>query len=246
MPKSEAEQRDSLGISPEIGDVSSALIRAGRRPRAMLVLAHGAGADMDHATMRAIAQTLAVRGVTTFRFNFPFMEQRRPRTDSRDVAMLTIATAVERARSIAPDVPLFVGGHSFGGRMSAHAVADVPLEQVRGLVFCAFPLHPANKPSVARAEVLARVHVPMLFLSGTRDALATPALLERVVAGLGSRGTLVWLDTADHGYRVLKRQRKETASVFDEMGDAMSAWLDRVGASYPFSGRHAKGSDPFA
>jgi uncharacterized protein len=215
---------DTLAISAEHGSVST-LLSIPARARAILVLAHGAGAAMNHATMNAIADALGERTVATFRFNFPFMEHGRSRTDSRGVATLAIARAVHSARVHVPNVPMLIGGHSFGGRMASHAVLEHDLGDVRGLVFCSFPLHPAGNSDTSRAAHLPQIPLPMLFLSGTRDALATPSLLNDVVGQLGSRATLVWLDTADHGYRVLKRKRKAGVSVFEEMADAVDRFV---------------------
>jgi predicted alpha/beta-hydrolase family hydrolase len=186
-------------------------------------MAHGAGADMRHSSMSAIAQSLAERGIATLRFNFPFMEARNKRVDSRPVATATIAAAVALAHNQRPTLPLFLGGHSFGGRMASHAMLEYDLAAVRGLVFCSFPLHVADKPDITRAAHLPQIRQPMLFVSGTRDALAAPALLEGVVGKLGA--TLVWLETADHGYRVQKRARQRTDSVFDELGAAVEVFV---------------------
>jgi len=190
---------------------------------ALLVMAHGAGADMRHTSMTSIAQALAERGIATLRFNFPFMEARNKRVDSRPVATAAIAAAVQQARELRPALPVFLSGHSFGGRMASHAVLEHDLDVVRGLVFCSFPLHLAGKPDTARAAHLPDIRLPMLFVSGTRDAMAESSLLEGVVAGLGA--TLVWLATADHGYRVLKRARQRTDSVFDELAEAVDTFV---------------------
>jgi uncharacterized protein len=209
------------------GDVAF-LLQEPHPSMALLVLAHGAGADMRHASMAAIAQELAHRRIATLRFDFPFMEARRKRVDSRPVATATIAAAVGLARRLRPNLPLFLGGHSFGGRMASHAVLDHDLGDIRGLVFCSFPLHPAGAPDTARAAHLGSVPQPLLFLSGTRDALAEPALLGAVVEQLGARATLVWLDTADHGYRVQKRSRRRADSVFEELADAVAGFVTRL------------------
>jgi predicted alpha/beta-hydrolase family hydrolase len=208
-------------------EVSSILLESDE-PGALLVLGHGAGADMRHASMTSIATELARRGVAVLRFNFPFMESGRGPVDSRVVSTATIARAVEQARKLKPDLPLFLGGHSFGGRMASHAMLEQDLGDVRGLIFCSFPLHPAGKPDIARASHLDRINAPMLFLSGTRDALAEPDLLTGVIAGLGTRAELVWLDTADHGYKVQKRARSRGDSVFEELADAASAFVNRL------------------
>jgi uncharacterized protein len=191
---------------------------------AMLVLAHGAGAGMTHRSMQALADTFGRQGVATLRFDFPFIEAGRKRVDSRAVATASVAEAcAEAARRAA--LPLWLGGHSFGGRMASHAVIDRGLEP-RGLIFCSFPLHAAGKPGTDRASHLAAIREPMLFLSGTRDALAEKTLLEPLVSALGS-AELHWLDTADHGYRVLKRSRGSGEDVFDEMARVARGFIDR-------------------
>lgn len=188
----------------------------------MVVLAHGAGADFRHTNMLAIAEAFADQGIATLRFNFPFMEKGRRRVDRPDVSMDAIAVAVAAAAE--EGLPLYLGGHSFGGRMASHAVVERQLP-VRGLIFCSFPLHQPKKPLLKRAEHLPQIDVPMLFLSGTRDALAEPVLLEEVIAGLGERATLHWLDTADHSYRILKRQRPVSPTVFEEMAGVARAFI---------------------
>jgi uncharacterized protein len=221
-----SDERSRFEISPEIGTVA-ALFRPVVDARAVLVLAHGAGAGMEHSTLGALADAVGRRAVATLRFNFPFKEQHKPRVDSRDVAALAIARAAAHARELAPGVPLFLGGHSFGGRMASHAVLEQTIPDVRGLVFCAFPLHPADRPGTSRAAHLPQITLPMLFLSGTRDALATPELLERTVAGLG-RAQLHWLDTADHSYKVLKRSRKTEQPVLEEIADAIADFVNAL------------------
>jgi predicted alpha/beta-hydrolase family hydrolase len=191
---------------------------------AALVLGHGAGAGLAHRNMQSIADAFERAGIATLRFDFPFIEAGRKRVDSPEVSTARIAEAfAEAARRT--KLPLWLGGHSFGGRMAAHAVLDRGLEPV-GLVFCSFPLHAPGKPSAARAARLGEIRRPMLFLSGTRDTFADRALLTGLVAAL-PRAELHWLDTADHGYRVLKRQRSSTVDVFDEMASAARAFIDR-------------------
>ena len=214
-----------LQVSPESG-VSWILLEP-PAATALYVCGHGAGANMRHATMTAIATELARRGVAVFRFNFPFLESAKRPVDARPVATAVVAAAVAQARALRPALPLFIGGHSFGGRMASHAMVERDLGDVRGLVFCSFPLHPPEKPGISRAAHLDAIGRPMLFLSGTRDALATPDLLRGVVAGLGERATLVWLDTADHSYKVLKRARMRSDGVFEELADAAVTWMER-------------------
>ena len=187
-----------------------------------LVLAHGAGAGMTHASMQAIATAFERRRIATLRFDFPYMAQGRKRVDAPAVATAAIADAFAAAEQ-RTKLPIWLGGHSFGGRMASHAVIErgVP---AAGLIFCSFPLHMPGKPDTKRAAHLPAIKQPMLFLSGTRDDLAERDLLEPLVASLPN-AKLHWLETADHGYRVLKRQRVRTDSVFDEMAEVAQAFV---------------------
>ncbi|HET8745232.1 MAG TPA: alpha/beta family hydrolase [Ramlibacter sp.] len=202
----------------------SALADAPADARAALVLAHGAGAGMHHAFMAATAARLAQRGVAVLRFQFPFMEQGSKRTDPPALAQAAVRAAVAEAARRWPALPLFAGGKSFGARMTSQAQAVQSLEGVRGLVFFGFPLHPAGKPSVERAEHLARVELPMLFLQGTRDALADLDLVRATTAQLGERATLHVVEGADHSFHVLKRSGRTDAEVLDELADAVAEW----------------------
>jgi len=202
------------GLTLSVGDRRVAAIYSEvAEPIATLVFGHGAGGDMHHRTMKAISEAFSGMGIATMRFNFPFKEDGLARVDSQAVSTATVKAAVEYVTANYPP-PLFLGGHSFGGRMASHAVIDHGLK-VAGMIFCSFPLHPRGKPSTARAEHLAAIRQPMLFLSGTRDALAEPELLGRTVTAVGAK--LEWLETADHGYGVLKRTRRRQDDVFDEM-----------------------------
>ena len=211
----------ALTLAGPAGPLSAELLLPSA-PLALTVLAHGAGADFRHPNMRGIAEAFAGRNVASLRFNFPFMEQGRRRVDARATSVDAIAVAVAAAGE--EGLPLYLGGHSFGGRMASHAVVERELP-VQGLVFCSFPLHQPKKPSRDRAEHLPLIDLPMLFLSGTRDALAEPRLLEAVVAELGGRAQLHWLETADHSYKILKRQRPESPSVFEEMAEIAQAFI---------------------
>jgi predicted alpha/beta-hydrolase family hydrolase len=195
---------------------------------AALVLAHGAGAGMRHASMQALADAFERRGIATLRFDFPYMVAGRSRVDSPAVATQAIAEAYAAARERTA-LPLWLGGHSFGGRMASHAVVERAVPAA-GLIFCSFPLHMPGKPDTKRAQHLHSIRQPMLFLSGTRDELADPKLLEPLVASLPT-ATLHWLETADHGYRVLKRTRTRTDSVFDEMADAARRFVEAQSAA---------------
>jgi len=190
---------------------------------AALVLAHGAGAGMRHASMQAIADAFERRGIATLRFDFPYMAAGKSRVDSPAVSTQAIADAYASAAE-RTKLPIWIGGHSFGGRMASHAVVDRSVPAA-GLIFCSFPLHMPGKPDTKRAQHLPAIRRPMLFLSGTRDDLAERELLEPLVRSLPN-ATLHWLDTADHGYRVLKRTRTRTDSVFDEMAETARAFVD--------------------
>lgn len=190
----------------------------------MMTLAHGAGAGMRHENMERIARALAAAGIATFRYQFPYMERSGKGRDPQRVSLATVRSAVAQARSLAPDLPLFAAGHSFGGRMTSIAAGCAPLPGVHGLVLFAFPLHPAGKPSVHRADHLQRITVPVLLMSGTRDRLADRQLLHQVCRPLRSNVTLYEMEGADHGYRVPRRGNSRTVSVFAEMASAVSSW----------------------
>jgi len=202
----------------------SALLAMPARPRALYVLAHGAGAGMRHPFMEAIAQRLAARGIGTLRYQFPYMEQGSRRVDPEPVTLATVRAAVVAGRAAAGGLPLLAGGKSFGGRMTSRAAAAAPLEGVAGLVFLGFPLHPAGQPGVSRAEHLARVELPMLFLQGTRDTLADLALLRPVLERLGEHATLRVIEHADHSFHVLKRSGRTDEQVLEELADAVAGW----------------------
>lgn len=210
--------------TPEKGEVSSILIRPENATH-LLLLGHGASTNMRHATMQAIAEALAEQRIATFRYNFPYSEYGRGR-DSAAVCIETVRNATAAARKAAPDLPLLAGGHSFGGRMTSMAQSEERIEGVKGLVFFSFPLHPAGEPATRRADHLANIDVPVLFLSGTRDALAGLDLLEPVVKELGAKATLHLIVTADHGFKILKRTRTSTEDVFAEMARVFREWID--------------------
>ncbi len=192
---------------------------------ALLVLAHGAGAGMTHKAMAATAEGLAARRIAVLRYNFPYMERGSKRPDAPPLAQATVRAAVGRAAELAPHLPLFAGGRSFGGRMTSQAEANEPLPGVRGLVFFAFPLHPSGAPSVTRAEHLKQVKLPMLFLQGTRDALAALGLLETAVKGLGKRATLHLEAEADHSFHVPASTGRRDAEVMAAILDATAGWM---------------------
>jgi predicted alpha/beta-hydrolase family hydrolase len=211
---------DSIRVSAEIVAPSAS--------RACYVFAHGAGAGMNHPSMTSVARGLADFGIATLRFQFPYMERGSKRPDPPPLCHATIRAAVESAASRFPGTPLIAGGRSFGGRMTSQAQALQPLPGVRGLVFLGFPLHPAGKPDTTRADHLADVELPMLFVQGTRDELATRSLLEPIVKTLRPRATVHWLEDADHSFRVPARTGRKAPEVLAEALHAVSAWVDRL------------------
>ena len=232
-----ASDRDRT-IPLDDGSVSSILLvpdDAG----ACYVMAHGAGAGMRHPFLEATAAALAVRGIATLRYQFPYMEQRRGRPDTPTVAMATVRAAIGVAGAELPGLPLFAGGKSFGGRMTSELASREPLPGVLGLAFLGFPLHAPKKPDVKRSTHLYQVPIPMLFLQGTRDDLAEMGRMRSVCADLNSgkreqgRGaTLHEVEGADHSFHVLKRSGRTDAQVLDELCDTMRQWMSQVGANF--------------
>jgi len=215
----------TLTFAANSEEAVSALLLAPKRARAALVFAHGAGAGMQHPFIAALSQGLARRDIASLRFQFPYMQKGLKRPDSPAVAEAAIRAAVAQAAHRLPDAPLFAGGKSFGGRMTSQAQAGSPLPGVRGLVFAGFPLHPAGKPSLNRADHLTLVQVPMLFLQGGRDALADPGLLKMALAGLGNRATLKTFDEADHSFRVRKSSGTSDDAILSALTDCAAAWM---------------------
>jgi predicted alpha/beta-hydrolase family hydrolase len=223
-----AEAR-AMSITIGVGETSvSGLLQVPARASACFVFAHGAGAGMAHAFMTAVADGLAERGIATLRYQFPYMEKGSKRPDPPQVAHATVRVAVAEARRRLPNLPLIAGGKSFGGRMTSQAQALSPVERVAGLAFLGFPLHPAKHPSRDRAKHLSDVKIPMLFLQGTRDALAELGELEPVCEALGCRATLTLFAEADHSFHVPARTGRKDADVRAEMLDAFAEWLRRV------------------
>ncbi len=213
--------------SSSSGEVSALLLRpAGAR--VLLVYGHGAGAGMRHPFMEATARRLAARGVATFRYQFPYMEQGQRRPSPRPILLATVRRAVAAAAAAADGLPLLAGGKSMGGRMTSLAAAREALPGVRGLVFFGFPLHPAGKPGTERGDHLDEVGLPMLFLQGTRDRLAELELLRPVCGRLGDRATLHVVEGADHSFQVLKRSGRAPEDVLDELTDAAARWAGRL------------------
>jgi predicted alpha/beta-hydrolase family hydrolase len=183
---------------------------------------------MRHPFLAALAAELATRGIASLRYQFPYMERGAKRPDPPALAQATVRAAAAAAARALPDVPLIAGGKSFGGRMTSQAQAKAPLPGVRGLAFLGFPLHPANRPSRDRAEHLFDVHLPMLFLQGTRDALAALDQIETVCEKLGERATLMLFENADHSFHVPARSGRSDAQLRGEILDALASWIDRV------------------
>jgi predicted alpha/beta-hydrolase family hydrolase len=209
----------------------SGLFVAPPRACACLLLAHGAGAGMTHTFMHAVAHDLAGRGIASLRYQFPYMEQGGRRPDPPRLAHATVRAAAARALELAPALPLFAGGKSFGGRMTSQAQAASALPQVLGLIFLGFPLHPSKRPSDARAGHLSDVKVPMLFVQGTRDTLAEAQLLASVAKRIGERASLHFIRDADHSFRLPASSRRTDADALRELLDSVVAWIKCVSSA---------------
>jgi uncharacterized protein len=210
-----------------VGDVSGLLLRPDGA-RLLYVLAHGAGAGMRHPFLESIAQRLAERSIATLRYQFLYMERRARRPDPPAVAAATVRAAVVEAARLAPGLPLVAGGKSFGGRMTSTAQAEEPLPGVRGLVFLGFPLHPPGRPGDSRAEHLAQVRIPMLFLQGDRDEFADLKLLQPVLKRLGAGATLHLVEGGDHSFKVLKRTGRAGDDVMTELVTTIDQWASKL------------------
>jgi predicted alpha/beta-hydrolase family hydrolase len=210
-----------------IGAVSAILMQPDNAG-ACYVLAHGAGTGMRHASMDKIAQGLADRGIATFRFNFPYMENKQGRPDQPAVAHATVRAAVEEAARLCLGLKLVAGGKSFGGRMTSQAQSKAPLPGVKGIAFLGFPLHPDGKPSTERAAHLADIAIPMLFLQGTRDKLADLGHLKPVIERLGPKATLHEVEGGDHSFAVLKKSGRTNDEALTEVLDTLVAWIDAL------------------
>ncbi len=220
-----------LDIEVGNGACVSALLIRPTQARACFVFAHGAGAGMTHPFMEAAAHGLGERDVATLRYQFPYMEKGTKRPDPPAITHVAVRSAVAEAGRRCSGLSLIAGGKSFGGRMTSQAQAAAPLPDVDGLAFLGFPLHPAGKPSSDRAKHLGDVHVPLLFLQGTRDSLAELRLLEPVVKGLGPSATLHLVQDADHSFHVLARSGRNDREVLSEVLDTLSVWIGVVAAS---------------
>jgi predicted alpha/beta-hydrolase family hydrolase len=206
----------------------SGLMQQPTPAKACLVLAHGAGAGMDHPFMATLARDLAAIGIATLRFQFPYTERQGKRPDPPALCHAAVRAAVAAAHELVPSLPLLAGGKSFGGRMTSQTQAEDPLSQVRGLVFFGFPLHPPKQPSIDRSAHLFQVKIPMLFLQGTRDALAEVPLIKPLAKRLGALATLTLLENADHSFHVPVRSGRTDAQLRSEMLEAFESWADAV------------------
>ena len=216
-----------FGVNEKVGAVSGLLIKPDGA-RALLALAHGAGAGMRHRFMETVALKLADCAVATFRYQFPYMEKRVKRPDSEAVLTDTVRAAMVAAKKIAGDLPLFAGGKSMGGRMTSLAAARQPLDGVRGLIFFGFPLHAAGKPGAERGEHLAAVDLPLLFLQGSRDTLADLKLLKPLCSKLADRAELFVVKDGDHSFHVLKNLGRSDEEVLDDVVNKTAEWIGKV------------------
>lgn len=221
-----ATESCDLTIAVDAARQVSGILLAPEDARACYVLAHGAGAGMRHPFMANVANELAAHGIATLRYQFPYMELGSRRPDAPALAHATVRAAVAEAKRRLPTCPLVAGGKSFGGRMTSQAQAAEPLSNVQGLVFLGFPLHPPGKPSADRAAHLADVHIPMLFVQGTRDDLADLVLVQAVTEQLGANATLHLFDEADHSFHVPVRSGRTDAIVLAEIASVVAAWIN--------------------
>jgi predicted alpha/beta-hydrolase family hydrolase len=209
-----------LKVSPTIGSVSSKYLTPDK-PVCIFTLAHGAGAGMDHVFMETLAESLSEVGIATLRFNFPFAENKKGRPDTPAVAHATIEAAIKKAQELHPKLPLFVSGKSFGGRMSSQYLAAHSDTSVKGIVFYGFPLHPSGKPSIERADHLKELKIPVLFLQGSKDTLATWELIESVSSSL-KKATLVKFEGADHSFKAGKKD------VMSLLVAETKSWMEKI------------------
>jgi len=209
-----------IDVSPSVGKVSAKYVTPDK-PKCIFTLAHGAGAGMDHSFMETLADSLAKVGIATLRFNFPFAEHKKGRPDSPAIAHITIEAAIRKGRELNPKLPLFVSGKSFGGRMSSQYLAAHPDSSVNGIIFYGFPLHPSGKPSTERADHLKALKIPMLFLQGSKDTLATWELIKTVCESL-RKATLVKFEGADHSFKAGKND------VMSLLVNETNKWVEKI------------------
>jgi uncharacterized protein len=227
MSSNWTDSRLTFAASNSSGEVS-ALLRRPAESRLLYVLAHGAGAGMQHPFMEEISRALASRGVATFRYQFPYMEAGRRAPNPRPILLATVRSAVAAAAKAAPDLPMIAGGKSMGGRMTSLAASERPLPGVVGLVFLGFPLHAAGRPSSDRGHHLKSTGLPMLFLQGTRDRLAELTVLKPLIAELGKGSTLHIIDEGDHSFRVPKRTGLTEEDVLDGAAATIVRWAEAL------------------
>jgi len=212
--------------SKSSGEVSAIIIEP-KDAKSLLVLAHGAGAGMNHPFMEALADKLAEEKIAVFRYQFPYFEKGKRSPDPPNILTATVRSAIETASAKLKDLPLFAGGKSLGGRMTSTAASKEQLPNVKGIIFFGFPLHAPNKPSSDRAEHLFKVNVPMLFLQGTRDKLADLTLLEPICKKLKDKAELHIAEGADHSFHVLKSSGRTDEQVIEELARTAAVWMDK-------------------
>lgn len=215
----------SINISDKIGDVSG-LFYSPDKPKSVIVFAHGAGAGMKAIFMEAVSLALAEREIAILRFNFPYIENGKKIPDPKPVATATVAAAVQKAVKLCPNIPVFGSGKSFGGRMTSTAASEGLVPELKGIIFFGFPLHAPGKPSNERAEHLYRVNIPMLFLQGTRDALATMELLKPVIKKIGKKAELFIINGADHSFHIPKDYKMKDSEALEIMCDEVKRWME--------------------
>ena len=221
-----ADAKELRFTVPGASDVSALLWRPAKA-HSMLALAHGAGTGMRHAFLEQLADELAKAGVATLRYQFPYMEQRSKAPDKPAVLSAAVQSAARAAAHAAPNLPLFAGGKSMGGRMTSQAAAAGLLTEVRGIVFYGFPLHPPKQPGTKRADHLAQLTAPMLFLQGTRDPLAPAESIRLVCKKLGPRASLVIFEGADHSFHVPKKSSKTDSEIIRELAQSTAEWMKK-------------------
>lgn len=223
-----SDPAQSVSISMDENQKVSGLLQLASNNEACYVLAHGAGAGMRHAFLEDMSRLFGARGISSLRYQFPYMERGSGRPDSPKVAQATVRAAVTEAARLLPNLALFAGGKSFGGRMTSQAQAEAPLPGVRGLIFLGFPLHPPGRPSEDRASHLFQIQIPMLFLQGDRDEFAELSLLRQVTKRLGALATLSLVEGADHSFHVPARTGLRDSDVRDQLSVRVRDWVQGV------------------
>ncbi len=218
--------RDIQFIPNAKSGIVSGLLLMPPNAKALLVLAHGAGAGMRHRFMQESAAKLAEGGIATLRYQFPYMEKRVKRPDSESMLTDTVRAAVAAAKKLAGGLPLFAGGKSMGGRMTSLAAAKEPLDGVRGLIYFGFPLHAMGKPGAERGAHLAAIQLPMLFLQGSRDGLADLKLLKPLCKKLGKQAELFVIEGGDHSFHMLKSAKRSDDEVLSEAAKKATRWIE--------------------